>query len=317
MKNILITGATGQIGTELTMKMRQIYGADHIIASNIRVHKDNPITESGPFEILDVRDHKRFYELAIKLDVDTIIHLASFLSATAEKKPLDAWDLNMGGLLNALEVSKALKCQFFTPSSIGAFGPSTEKHNTPQEALQRPNTMYGINKVAGELLCEYYFTKYGVDTRGLRFPGLISHTALPGGGTTDYAVHIYYEAIKHGHYTSYLKGDTKMDMMYMPDAINSILKLLEAPADLLKHRNAYNVSAMSFSPDEIMKSIKKVLPDFKMDYQIDPIRQNIADSWPDSIDSAAARDEWNFRAVYDLDSMTIDMINKIKQKLKG
>ena len=312
MKKILVTGAMGQIGTELIMKLRQIYGVNNVIASNIRDHLDNPIRKEGPFELLDVRDASRFFEVATKHDVDTIIHLASFLSATAEKKPLLAWDLNMGGLLNALEVARELSCQFFTPSSIGAFGPSTQKDETPQDALQRPNTMYGINKVAGELLCDYYHSRYGVDTRGLRFPGLISYMAMPGGGTTDYAVHIYYEALKNKSFTSYLKEDTFMDMMYMPDAINCIIKLMETDASQLIHRNAYNVSAMSFSPAMIAAAVKKHIPDFKMTYEIDEVRQKIADSWPNSINCSAAEVEWHFRAVYDLDSMTADMINKIK-----
>ena len=312
MKKILVTGATGQIGTELVMKLRHIYGSDNIIASNIREHKDNPITQNGPFELMDVRDASRFFEVASKYNVDTIIHLAAFLSATAEKKPLLAWDLNMGGLINALEVSRELDCHFFTPSSIGAFGPTTQKDNTPQEALQRPNTMYGINKVAGELLCDYYFTRYGVDTRGMRFPGLISYMALPGGGTTDYAVHIYYEALKNGVFNSYLEKNTFMDMMYMPDAINSIIKLMESNPDHLIHRNAYNVSAMSFSPEMIAAEIKKHIPNFKISYDIDPVRQKIADSWPNSIDSTAAVQEWHFSAVYDLKTMTDDMLRRIK-----
>ncbi len=311
MKKILVTGATGQIGTELVMKLRHIYGNDNVIASNIRDHRDNPIRHTGPFELLDVRDQARFFEVATKYQVDTIIHLAAFLSATAEKKPLLAWDLNMGGLLNALEVSRELKCKFFTPSSIGAFGPSTIKDDTPQEVIQRPNTMYGINKVAGELLCDYYYEKYGVDTRGLRFPGLISYMALPGGGTTDYAVHIFYEAKKNKSFECYLKKGTYMDMMYMPDAVNSIIKLMEANPDKLIHRNAYNVSAMSFSPEMIATEIKKYVPDFKMTYKIDPMRQNIADSWPNSINSDAAKDEWKFRPVYDLEMMVKDMFDKL------
>lgn len=317
MKKILITGATGQIGTELTMKLRHVYGADQVIATNVREHKENIVVNSGPFELLDVRDGGKFYDITCKHKVDTIIHLAASLSATAEKSPLIAWDLNMNGLINALEVSKELNCQFFTPSSIGAFGPSTIKNNTPQESLQRPNTMYGINKVAGELLCDYYYSRYGVDTRGLRFPGLISYVAMPGGGTTDYAVHIFYEALKNGKFTSYLKPDTYMDMMYMPDAINAILKLMESNPEKLIHRNAYNVSAMSFSPDMIMKAIQKRLPEFKMDYQIDEVKQKIADSWPNAIDSTCAEDEWHFRAIYDLENMTDDMLMRVKQKLKG
>lgn len=314
MKKILITGATGQIGTELTMKLRQLYGNDAVIASNIRLHQDNPIMETGPFELLDVRDIARFFEIATKYNVDTIIHLAAFLSATAEKKPLLAWDLNMGGLLNGLEVARELHCKFFTPSSIGAFGPSSQKDNTPQDTLQRPNTMYGINKVAGELLCDYYYTKYGVDTRGLRFPGLISHMAMPGGGTTDYAVHIFYEAIKHGSYECYLDENTYMDMMYMPDAINSIIKVMEANSDDLVHRNAYNVSAMSFSPAMLAKAIQKYMPDFQMTYKVDPERQKIADSWPNAIDSSCARAEWGFKAVYDLDAVVKDMLRRLAER---
>jgi nucleoside-diphosphate-sugar epimerase len=317
MKKILITGATGQIGSELTLKMRQVYGVENVLATNIREHQENPVCSSGQFELLDVRDYDQFYHLAETYQVDTIIHLAAFLSATAEKKPLLAWELNMGGLLNALEIARHLKCQVFTPSSIGAFGPTTIKDQTPQETLQRPNTMYGINKVAGELLCDYYYTKYKVDTRGLRFPGLISYAALPGGGTTDYAVHIFYEAIKEGQFTCYLRPDTFLDMMYMPDAINSILKLMETPSDQLIHRNAYNVSAMSFSPEMICHEIKKHLPEFTMTYDVDDNRQKIADSWPNAIDSTCAREEWHFNAVFDLEAMTRDMILRIKNKLKG
>lgn len=312
MKKVLVTGATGQIGTELVMKLRDIYGNNNIIASNIRDHQENPIRHTGPFELMDVRDESRFFELATKYNVDTIIHLAAFLSATAEKKPLLAWNLNMGGLINALEVSRELGCQFFTPSSIGAFGPSTVKDDTPQNTIQRPTTMYGINKVAGELLCDYYHKKYGLDTRGLRFPGLISHVALPGGGTTDYAVHIYYEALRNKAFTCYLKEDTYMDMMYMPDAIDSIIKLMEADGERLKNRNAYNVSAMSFSPMDIYQAILREIPDFKMTYEVDPMRQGIADSWPNSINCDAAREEWQFDPKYDLEKMTKEMLSKIK-----
>lgn len=315
MKNILVTGAMGQIGTELILELRQIYGNENVIASNIRVHKENLIYSNGPFELLDVRDKSNFYDIAKKNNVDTIIHLAAFLSATAESKPLLAWDLNMNGLINGLEVARELDCQFFTPSSIGAFGPTTPKNSTPQDVIQRPNTMYGINKVAGELLCDYYYTKYGVDTRSLRFPGLISSFSMPGGGTTDYAVHIFYEALKNKNYTSYLKENTYLDMMYMPDAINSIIKLMESNPLMLKHRNAYNVSAMSFSPNEIYKEIKKHIPEFEMHYKIDKVKQSIADSWPNSIDSSVAKEEWAFNAKYDLESMTTDMLIRIKKRL--
>lgn len=312
MKRIMVTGALGQIGSELVGKLRKEYGAENVLATDIRPSEN----QNGPFEILDVTDAERMLTLARDFNADTMIHMAALLSATAEEKPLLAWNLNMGGLVNALEAARELGMQFFTPSSIGAFGPSTPKNDTPQDTLQRPTTMYGVNKVAGELLCDYYFTKFGVDTRGLRFPGLISNVALPGGGTTDYAVDIYYKAIENGSYTSYIAQGTRMDMMYMPDALQAIVDLMEADADKLVHRNAFNVTAMSFEPEEIAASIRKHLPDFKMDYDVDPARQAIAASWPDSIDASAAKDEWNFTTSYDLDAMTADMLEKLKQKLQ-
>jgi nucleoside-diphosphate-sugar epimerase len=315
MKKILVTGALGQIGSELVMKMRNVYGTDNVIATDIRRIEDNKVVLSGPFEILDVTDAKAMAEIARKYQVDTIIHLAALLSATAEAKPLLAWNLNMGGLVNALEVAREQKCQFFTPSSIGAFGPTTPKDHTPQDTIQRPTTMYGVNKVSGELLCDYYYHKFGVDTRGLRFPGLISYVTPPGGGTTDYAVEIYYEAIKNGSYTSYIAKGTYMDMMYMPDALNAIITLMEADASKLKHRNAFNVTAMSVEPEDFRSAIQKHIPDFTMDYKVDPVRQAIADSWPNSIDATAAKEEWGFRAEYDLDRMTQDMLSKLREKL--
>ncbi|MGB6779891.1 MAG: L-threonine 3-dehydrogenase [Planococcus citreus] len=312
MKRIMVTGALGQIGSELVGKLREAYGAENVLATDIRPSKN----QDGPFEILDVTDAERMLTLARDFNADTMIHMAALLSATAEEKPLLAWNLNMGGLVNALEAARELGMQFFTPSSIGAFGPSTPKNDTPQDTLQRPTTMYGVNKVAGELLCDYYFTKFGVDTRGLRFPGLISNVALPGGGTTDYAVDIYYQAIENGSYTSYIAQGTRMDMMYMPDALQAIVDLMEADADKLVHRNAFNVTAMSFEPEEIAASIRKHIPDFKMDYDVDPARQAIAASWPDNIDASAAKDEWNFKTAYDLDAMTADMLEKLKRKLQ-
>ncbi|MEZ0481939.1 L-threonine 3-dehydrogenase [Planococcus sp. SSTMD024] len=312
MKRIMVTGALGQIGSELVGKLRETYGAENVLATDIRP-SDN---QDGPFEILDVTDAERMLTLARDFNADTMIHMAALLSATAEEKPLLAWNLNMGGLVNALEAARELDMQFFTPSSIGAFGPSTPKNDTPQDTLQRPTTMYGVNKVAGELLCDYYFTKFGVDTRGLRFPGLISNVAPPGGGTTDYAVDIYYQAIEKGSYTSYIAQGTRMDMMYMPDALQAIVDLMEADADKLVHRNAFNVTAMSFEPEEIAASIRKHIPDFKLNYDVDPARQAIAASWPDNIDASAAKDEWNFKTEYDLDAMTADMLEKLKQKLQ-
>ncbi|WP_423802326.1 L-threonine 3-dehydrogenase [Neobacillus sp. SAB-20_R2A] len=315
MKRILITGALGQIGSELTLKLRDIYGSDNVIATDIKKNNSEAAL-SGPFEVVDVTDGKTMVETARKYKVDTVMHLAALLSATAEAKPVFAWNLNMGGLLNALETAREMNAQFFTPSSIGAFGPSTPKDNTPQDTIMRPTTMYGVNKVAGELLADYYFEKFGVDTRGLRFPGLISYVALPGGGTTDYAVEIYYEAIKNGRYTSYIDKGTYMDMMYMPDALNAIVDLMEADGSKLNHRNSFNVSAMSFDPEEIAASIRKYIPGFKINYNVDPARQKIAESWPNSIDSSAAKQEWGFKYDYDLDKMTKDMLDKLSQKFQ-
>ncbi len=310
----MITGALGQIGSELTVKLREIYGSNNVLATDIR-KTESTVVNSGPFELLDVLEADRMYTLAKDFGADTMIHMAALLSATAEAKPLLAWNLNMGGLVNALETSRDLGLQLFSPSSIGAFGPSTPKQNTPQDTLQRPTTMYGVNKVAGELLCDYYFEKFGVDTRGVRFPGLISYDTPPGGGTTDYAVDIYYKALEQGKYTSYIKQGTYMDMMYMPDALQAIVDLMEADGSKLIHRNAFNVTAMSFEPEQIAVSIRKHIPNFELSYDVDPIRQAIADSWPNAIDASAAKDEWDFKAQYDLDTMTKDMLEKLSLKL--
>ncbi|WP_099159303.1 L-threonine 3-dehydrogenase [Virgibacillus ndiopensis] len=307
MKKILVTGALGQIGSELVTKLREIYGSTNVIGTDIKQKEES----DGPFEIVDVTDANRLFEVAKEHNVDTIMHLAALLSAKAEQIPKKAWDLNMGGLVNALEVARELDLQFFTPSSIGAFGPTTPKDNTPQDTIQRPTTMYGVNKVAGELLCDYYYHRFGVDTRGVRYPGLISYVTPPGGGTTDYAVEIYYEAIKNKAYTSYIAEGTYMDMMYMPDALNAIVQLMEADLSNLKHRNAFNISAISAAPEDFAKAIQKHIPDFKLDYDVDPARQKIAESWPNSIDSSAATEEWGFKAEYDIDAMTKDMLEKI------
>lgn len=310
MKKVLITGAFGQIGSELTTKLRGLYGDSNVVATDIKEKKQL----DGPFEIVDVTDRQKIYDVAKKYNVDTIMHLAALLSATAEKDPLRAWNINMGGLVNALEVARELDLQFFTPSSIGAFGPSTPKDNTPQDTLQRPTTMYGVNKVSGELLCDYYFDRFGLDTRGVRFPGLISYETLPGGGTTDYAVEIYYEAIKNKAYASFIDKGTFMDMMYMPDALDAIVDLMEADPSKLIHRNAFNITSISAAPEDFAASIQKYIPEFKLSYDVDPARQAIADSWPNHIDSSVARKEWGFKVNYDLDTMTKDMLEKIKQK---
>ncbi|WP_352404986.1 L-threonine 3-dehydrogenase [Sporanaerobacter acetigenes] len=316
MRKILVTGALGQIGSELTMELRKIYGNDNVVASSRRMKEgQEKVIESGPFEIVEVTNAEQIADVVKKHEVNTIVHLAALLSAVGEQKPNQAWDINMNGLYNVLEVAREKNCAVFTPSSIAAFGPSTPKEKTPQDTIQRPGTMYGVTKVAGELLCDYYYKKFGVDTRGVRFPGLISYETLPGGGTTDYAVHIYYEALKQKKYTSFIQEGTLMDMMYMPDALNAIISLMEANPDKLIHRNAFNITAMSFAPEDIAAEIKKHIPEFEMDYDVDPVRQAIADSWPDSLDDSAARKEWGWDPKYDLSSMTIDMLEKLKEKL--
>lgn len=314
MKKIFITGALGQIGTELVAKCREIYGNENVLATDIREPEEGSIVAEGPFEILDVTDADKMEQLVAQFQPDTMMHMAALLSATAEQKPLLAWHLNMGGLVNALEVARKHHLQFFTPSSIGAFGPNTPKKNTPQVTIQRPNTMYGVNKVSGELLCDYYFTKFGVDTRSVRFPGLISHVKEPGGGTTDYAVDIYFKAVREGRYTSYIAKDTYMDMMFMDDAIDAIIQLMEADSGKLIHRNAYNLSAMSIEPEMVKEAIQELMPNFTLDYDVDPVRQGIAESWPDSIDTSCARGEWGFNPKYDLKAMTARMLEAIQEK---
>lgn len=313
MKKILVTGATGQIGGDLISELSTIYGKNNVIASARRKNPEN--LDCNYYYSMDCRDAESFYKIAKDHEVDTILHLAAILSAKGEEDPNLLWDINVNGLYNALEVSKELGASLFVPSSIGAFGPSTPKDSTPQTTIQRPTTAYGVSKVTGELLCDYYHQKYGLDTRGVRFPGLISHKVLPGGGTTDYAVHIYYDAIKTGHYTSFIDKGTYMDMMYMPDAIDSIIKLMEADSSKLIDRNAFNVSSMSFEPEDIKKSIQKLIPNFSMDYDVDPIRQAIANSWPNSLDTSHAKEQWGFEPKYNLDAMTNDMIKNLKKKI--
>lgn len=317
MHRILITGATGQIGSELTPALRARYGNDYVVAVGHKAKPSEKLLDSGSFEYLDVRDVNSIESLVKKYQIDTIFHLASMLSAVAEAKPQLAWEVNMNGLYNVLEVARKHNCSLFFPSSIGAFGPSTPMDNTPQLTIQRPNTMYGVTKVSGELLCDYYYQRFGVDTRGVRFPGLISYESLPGGGTTDYAVEIFYVAIQKKKFICPIQAGTYLDMMYMPDAIRAAIELMEAEPDRLEHRNAFNITAMSFSPEEIFKEIQKSFPDFEMNYEVDPVIQAIADTWPNKMDDSSAREQWGWKPEYDLSTMTKDMIQKLSQKLRG
>ncbi len=305
--SMLLTGALGQLGSELSVALKKLY--PRVILTDVRT------TETDmPFYTLDCRDGKRLSEIVRKEGVTRIYHLAALLSAVAEKKPNEAWDINIAGLHAVLEVAREEGLSVFTPSSIGAFGPSTPRDQTPQNTIQRPTTMYGITKVAGELLCDYYFHRFGVDTRGVRYPGIISHVTPPGGGTTDYAVEIYYSAVARGSYTCFLKGDTYLDMVYMPDAIKAAVDIMEADPARLKTRNAFNVTAMSFSPEDQAAYIRKHMPEFELFYDIDPVRQAIANSWPNSLEDYAARVEWGWSPNYDLDAMSRDMIEVLNKR---
>ena len=310
---ILVTGALGQIGSELASALRARYGEEAVIASDIRMP---PRGTNGPFEFVDCTNLRSLQEVVRRNNVGTIYHLAALLSAIAESKPQVAWEVNMGGLYGVLEVARENRCAVFFPSSIGAFGPGTPPDHTPQDTVQRPTTMYGVTKVSGELLCDYYFHRFGVDTRGVRFPGLISHGAPPGGGTTDYAVEIFYEAIRHKHYTCFLEPHTRLDMMYMPDAMKAAIEVMEVAPSRLVHRNAFNVTAMNFTPEELAAEIRKHIPGFVIDYHVDPMRQAIADSWPNSLDDSAAREEWEWVPEYDLAAMVKDMLVNLRHKLK-
>ena len=316
MKNILVIGATGQIGSELTMLLRRTFPNGKVVAGYIKgCEPKGKLLSSGPSEEVDVCNAKQIADAVDKYDIDTIYNLAALLSATAERLPLKAWDIQMNGLINVLEVAREKKCAVFTPSSIGSFGPSTPHKNTPQDTIQRPTSMYGVTKVATELLSDYYFHKYEVDTRSVRFPGLISYTTLPGGGTTDYAVEIYYAAVKGEEFVCPIAAGTLMDMMYMPDALRAAIDIMQANPRYLKHRNSFNIASMSFDPETIAASIRKYIPSFKMRYEVDPVRQSIADSWPDNMDDTCARKEWGWAPTYDLDAMTQDMIKNLKVKL--
>jgi nucleoside-diphosphate-sugar epimerase len=310
---ILVTGATGQIGSELVPELRKLYGNENVV---VGVHSRPPVDElkEGPYTKVDVAKINSLEEAVSEYDINTIYHMAAILSAKGEEDPWLAWDVNMNGTYNVLEVSRKNEIQqVFCPSSIAAFGPETPRKNTPQETVLRPRTMYGVTKVAGELLCDYYFARFGLDVRGVRYPGIISNKTLPGGGTTDYAVEIFYEAIKKQEYTCFLKPDSTLPMMYMPDCIKATIDLMQAPLENLKHHADFNLAAISFSPRELAAEIRKHIPSFEISYKPDS-RQKIADSWPMSIDDSAAREEWGWEPAYDIEAMVEDMLNVLTEK---
>ena len=313
MNRKLIVGAGGQICSELTTYLRKIYGDANVIATDVR--ECPALAEQGPFEVLDALDITAMASIVSRYRIDTIFNLVALLSAVGEKNPQLAWKINIGALTNSLEVARDRKCAVFTPSSIGAFGPSSPKDKTPQDTVMRPTTMYGVCKVTGELMGDYYHTRFGVDARSVRFPGLISNVTLPGGGTTDYAVEIYYEAIRSGRFTCPVPGDVYMDMIYMPDALRACVELMEADPAKLVHRNSFNIASMSFTPEIICAEIRKRMPDFTMDYDVDPVKESIARSWPNSLDDTCAREEWGWKPEWDLSRMTDDMLEHIRLKL--
>ncbi|MCP5072090.1 MAG: NAD-dependent epimerase/dehydratase family protein [Rhodobacteraceae bacterium] len=316
MSKILVTGALGQIGSELVPALRGTYGADNVVASDLCMMPTGASTSNGLYEHVDCTQPQQLLETIRRHNITVIYHLAALLSAVAESKPQVAWTINMGSLYTVLEVARQYNCAVFFPSSIGAFGPDTPHDNTPQVTIQRPTSMYGVTKVAGELLCDYYVRRFGTDSRGLRLPGLISSVTPPGGGTTDYAVDIFYSAVRYRHYTCFLSPDTRLDMMYMPDAVRAMIQLMEADPTRLRYRNAYNVTAMDFTPHELALEIRNKMPEFEIDYEVDPMRQAIADSWPRSMDDSAAREDWEWAPAYDRKKMAADMLERLTRRLK-
>ena len=318
MKNILIIGSTGQIGSELTRKLREIYGGTHVVAGYIKgAEPQGELAEGGPMAECDVTNPQMIADVVKQYSIDTIYNLAALLSVVAESKPRLAWRIGIDGLWNILEVAREHGCAVFTPSSIGSFGLDTPKWKTPQDTIQRPRTIYGVSKVTTELLSDYYFNKYGVDTRSVRFPGVISYITPPGGGTTDYAVDIYYSAVRGEKFVCPIKEGTLMDMIYMPDTLGAAVQLMEADPTRLIHRNAFNIASLSFAPETVFQAIKRYKPDFEMVYDVDPLKQSIAESWPDCMDDHCAREEWDWNPKYDLDTMTRDMLEKLTIKLNA
>jgi len=314
-RTTLVTGALGQIGSELVPALRARYGVHAVVAADLRGPPQDAPGVAGPFEQLDCTAIDQVRAVVTRHDVGTIYHLVSLLSAASEHQPQAAWRLNLDSIFGVLEAAREHGSAVFFPSSIGAFGPSTPRDRAPQETIMRPTTMYGVTKVASELLCDYYAHHFGVDARGLRLPGLISHVAMPGGGTTDYAVEIFYQAVRHRHYLCPLAPDTRLEMMFMPDAVRAMIELMEADGTRLRHRNAYNITAINVSPEELAAAIRVHLPDFTVAYSIDPVRQAIAESWPRSIDDSAARQDWGWSPRYGLAALTADMLEKIREKL--
>ena len=313
MKKFLVTGALGQIGSELTATLRRRYGDANVVATDIHMPTDTVLRDGGPFEFLDVLDPHHITRVMQMHDVGTIYHLAAVLSAVGESRPNVAWQVNVNGLYNILEAARQYRCALFFPSSIGAFGKSTPPDQTPQDTIQRPQTIYGVTKLTGELICDYYHHRFNLDTRGVRFPGLISYHTEPGGGTTDYAVEIFGDAVRHHKYTCYLRPDSRLDMMYMPDAIMGMIQLMEADPARLVHRNAFNITGMNFTPEELADEIRHHIADFEITYDVDPVRQAIADSWPNSLDDSAAREEWDWAPHYGLRAMVVEMLAGIRE----
>jgi nucleoside-diphosphate-sugar epimerase len=314
MKNILVTGAVGQIGSELTMELRKKYGGNNVIAAGHRKAPSEELLQSGPFEYIDVIDRDRIEKVVRKYDIDTIYHLAAVLSAVGEETPQLTWNVNINSLRNILETAREHgMARIFWPSSIAVFGLETPRVNTPQDTVLAPRTMYGVTKVAGELLCNYYYTRFGLDVRSVRYPGIISNYAPPGGGTTDYAVEMFYDAIKRKHYTCYVREDTALPMMYMPDCIKAAIGIMEANPSRIRCHRGYNVAGVSFSAGELAAEVQRHIPEFKCEYSPD-FRQEIADSWPMSIDDSLARKEWGWKPTFDLAAMTSDMIEKLKKR---